>query len=54
MPKEHALIQHKGRTYDQFVFSDRVVYCDVTRFAGQIFKKRTKSLGEIMDEAGIK
>jgi hypothetical protein len=53
MPKEHALTQHKGRTYDQFVFSDRVVYFDVTRFASQIFKKRTKSLEQIMKEAGI-
>src|SRR5438045_3131673 len=38
MPKEHALTQHKGRTYDRFVFStaggDKVIYFDVTRFAG--------------------
>src|SRR5687768_3368697 len=53
LPKEHALTQHKGRTYDKFVFSDRVVYFDVTRFAGQIFKKRTKSLEQLMREMGI-
>ena len=53
MPKEQGLTQHKGRTYDRFVFSDRVVYFDVTRFAGQIFKKRTKSLAELMKEMGI-
>jgi hypothetical protein len=53
LPKEHALTQHKGRTYDKFVFGDRVVYFDVTRFAGQIFKKRTKSLEQLMKEMGI-
>jgi len=53
LPKEHALTQHNGRTYDKFVFSDRVVYFDVTRFAGQIFKKRTKSLEQLMKEMGI-
>jgi hypothetical protein len=53
-PKEHALTQHKGRTYDVFVFpSGKVVYFDVTRFAGQIFKKRTKSLEQLMKEMGI-
>jgi hypothetical protein len=52
-PKEHALTQHKGRTYDKFVFSNRVVYFDVTRFEGQIFKKRTKSLEQLMKEMGI-
>jgi hypothetical protein len=53
LPKEHALTQRKGRTYDKFVFSDRVVYFDVTRFAGQIFKKSTKSLEQLMKEMGI-
>ena len=43
VPKEHALTQHKGRTYDVFVFfSGRAVYFDVTRFASRIFKKRNK------------
>ena len=58
MPKEHALTRHKGRTYDKFVFStargDEVIYFDVTRFEKEIFKKRTKSLGQLMDEMGIK
>jgi hypothetical protein len=53
LPKEHALTQHKGRTYDRFVFSNRVVYFDVTRFAGQIFEKRTKSLEQLMKEMDI-
>ena len=53
MPKEQALTQHNGRTYDKFVFSDKVVYFDVTRFEKQIFKKRTKSLPELMKEMGI-
>ena len=57
IPKEHALTQHKGGTYDRFVFStaggDKVVYFDVTRFAGQIFKKNSKSLPELMKEMGI-
>src|SRR5437868_1342501 len=39
MPKEQALTQHNGRTYDKFVFSDKIVYFDVTRFEKQIFKK---------------
>ena len=47
------MTQHKGRTYDRFVFSERVVYFDVTRFAGQMFKKRTKSLEQLMKEMGI-
>ena len=54
LPREHALTQQKGRTYDKFVFSSgKVVYFDVTRFAGQIFKKNTKSLEQMMKEAGI-
>ncbi len=54
-PSEHALTQRNGRTYDKFVFADgKVVYFDVTRFAGEICKKRTKSLGHLMDEMGIK
>jgi hypothetical protein len=53
MPGEHALTQHKGRTYDKFVFSARVVYFDVTRFEKQIFKKSTKSLEQMMKEMGI-
>jgi hypothetical protein len=53
MPKEQALTQHNGRTYDKFVFSDRVVYFDVTRFEKEIFKKRTKSLEQLMREHGI-
>jgi hypothetical protein len=53
MPKEQALTQHNGRTYDKFVFSDKIVYFDVTRFEKQIFKKRTKSLPELMKEMGI-
>jgi hypothetical protein len=43
MPKEHGLMQHNGRWYDRFVFStsggDKVVYFDVTRFAGRITRK---------------
>ena len=42
MPREHALTQHKGRTYDEFVFNNKVVYFDVTRFAGQIFGSALK------------
>ena len=57
IPKEQALTQHGGRTYERFVWGtsagDRVVYFDVTRFAGQIFKKRTKSLEQLMKEMGI-
>jgi len=54
MPSEHALTQHDGRTYDKFVFGGgKVVYFDVTRFAGQIFKKNNKSLDQMMKEAGI-
>jgi hypothetical protein len=53
LPKEQALTQHNGRTYDRFVFSDRVVYFDVTRFEKQIFKKSNKSLEQMMKEMGI-
>jgi hypothetical protein len=53
VPREHALTQHNGRTYDKFVFNDRVVYFDVTRFEKQIFKKSTKSLEQMMKEMGI-
>jgi hypothetical protein len=57
IPKEQALTRHSGRTYDRFVWGtaagDKVVYFDVTRFAGQIFKKRTKSLEQLMKEMGI-
>lgn len=57
LPKEHALTQHNGRTYDKFVFStargDKVVYFDVTRFAKRIFKKRSSTLPELMKEMGI-
>jgi hypothetical protein len=53
LPREQALTQHNGRTYDRFVFSDRVVYFDITRFEKQIFKKNNKSLEQMMKEAGI-
>jgi hypothetical protein len=53
LPKEQALTQHNGRTYDRFVFSDRVVFFDITRFEKQIFKKNNKSLEQMMKEAGI-
>ena len=40
LPREHALSRHNGGTYDKFVFTDgKVVIFDVTRFAGEIFKK---------------
>jgi hypothetical protein len=38
----------------QHAAGDKTVYFDVTRFAGEIYKKRTKSLGQLMDEMGIK
>ena len=53
LPSEHALMRHNGGTYDRFVFSNRVVYCDVMRFEKQIFKKSDKSLEQMMKEAGI-
>jgi hypothetical protein len=53
LPKEQALTQHNGRTYDRFVLSDRVVFFDITRFEKQIFKKNNKSLEQMMKEAGI-
>jgi hypothetical protein len=53
LPREQALTQHNGRTYDRFVFRDRVVYFDITRFEKQIFKKNHKSLEQMMKEAGI-
>ena len=57
MPKEHALTQHNDRTYDRFVFStaggDKTIYFDVTRFAGEIFKKRDIDLPKLMKEMGI-
>jgi hypothetical protein len=43
MPKEHALIEHKGHMYDSFVFStrsgDKVIYFDVTRFHSSLVGK---------------
>jgi hypothetical protein len=53
MPKEHALTQHNGRTYDKFVFSDKVVYFNVTRFEKEIFKKRDIDLPTLMKQMGI-
>ena len=54
IPTEQALIQHNGRTYDRFVFGGgKVLYFDITRFAGEIFKKRSKSVEQIMKELGI-
>ena len=53
LPRERALTQHKGRTYDKFVFSGKVVYFDVTRFEKRIFKKSTKSLEQMMKEMDI-
>jgi hypothetical protein len=58
MPKQAGLLQHNGRTYDEFVFGaargDKFVYFDLTRFASRIYKKRTKSLDQIMKETGMK
>jgi hypothetical protein len=54
IPTEQALTQQNGRTYDRFVFAgSKVLYFDVTRFVGEIFKKRTKSVEQIMKELGI-
>jgi len=43
MPKEHALIEHKGHMYDRFVFSTRggekIIYFDVTRFHSNLVGK---------------
>jgi len=54
LPREHALTRHNDRTYDKFVFTDgKVVIFDVTRFAGEIFKKRDIDLPKLMREMGI-
>ena len=54
IPTEQVLTQHNGRTYETFAFvGGKILYFDVTRFAGEIFKKRTKSVEQIMRELGI-
>ncbi len=54
LPREHALTRRNGRKYDKFFFTDgKVVIFDVTRFAGEIFKKRDIDLPKLMREMGI-
>jgi hypothetical protein len=54
IPAQQTLTRHNGRTYDEFVFvGGKLLYFDITRFSGEIFKKRTKSVEQIMKELGI-